>query len=102
MKDLSELLNLKGKSAIVTGGAKGIGFGIAYRLAEAGAKVLIADMDEAAAKKSTAELTGKGWTAEAIKADVSDEDQVPRHDIRLPRQIRLGRHHGEQCRYLSA
>ncbi len=76
MRKLDELLSLKGKSAIVTGGAKGIGFGIAYRLAEAGAKVLIADMDEAAAQKAATELKRKGWTAEAVKTDVSEEDQV--------------------------
>lgn len=76
MKQLQQLLDLSGKAAIVTGGAKGIGYGIAYRLAEAGAKVLLADLDEAAAQKSADELTAKGWTAEAIKTDVSDEADV--------------------------
>ncbi len=70
------MLVLSGRAAIVTGGAKGIGQGIAYRLAEAGAKVLVADMDEAAAQKTANELTSKGWTAEACKVDVSDEAQV--------------------------
>src|SRR3989338_3236220 len=76
MKQLQELLNLSGKVAIVTGGAKGIGQGIAYRLAEAGAKVLIADMDEATGQKTAAELTSKGWTADTIKTDVSSEADV--------------------------
>lgn len=76
MKQTRELLDLGGKAAIVTGGAKGIGYGIAYRLAEAGAKVLIADMDEATARKTAQEFTGKGWTAEAIKVDVSSEEDV--------------------------
>jgi 2-deoxy-D-gluconate 3-dehydrogenase len=76
MKRLQDLLNLEGKAAIVSGGAKGIGFGIAYRLAEAGAKVLIADTDEGAASKAAAELSREGWTAEALKTDVSDEEQV--------------------------
>jgi 2-dehydro-3-deoxy-D-gluconate 5-dehydrogenase len=76
MKQLQELLNLKGKAAIVTGGAKGIGYGISYRLAEAGAKVLVADLDEETAQKTAQELTSKGWSAEAIKADVSNEDDV--------------------------
>jgi len=76
MKPLTELTNLTDKSAIVTGGAKGIGFGIAYRLAEAGAKVLVADLDEETANKTVQEFVGKGWKAEALKVDVSDEEAV--------------------------
>jgi len=76
VKNLSELLDLKGKAAIVTGAAKGIGYGIAYRLAEAGAKVLVADMDEATAQKTAAEFVAKGWQAEALKADVSNEADI--------------------------
>ena len=76
MKTIQDLLNLKDKSAIVTGGAKGIGKAIAYRLAEAGAKVLIADLDEETAQKTAQEFTAKGWTAESMKADVSSEEDV--------------------------
>lgn len=76
MKQLSELLDLNGKAAIVTGGAKGIGQGIAYRLAEAGAAVLVADLDEVAAQATVKQLTDKGWKAENFKVDVSDEAQV--------------------------
>lgn len=76
MKPLDQLLNLKEKSAIVTGGAKGIGFGIAYRLAEAGAKVIIADTDEITAEKTAQEFTDRGWMARAIKTDVSSEADV--------------------------
>lgn len=76
MQTITQLLDLNGKSAIVTGGAKGIGLGIAYRLAEAGAKVLVADVDEATARKSAEELKNKGWTVEAVKTDVSNEGDV--------------------------
>lgn len=76
MKSLSELLNLGGKGAIVTGGAKGIGSGIAYRLAEAGAKVLVADLDETAAHETANDLVAKGWAAEAMKVDVSNEEDI--------------------------
>lgn len=76
IKPLQELLNLNGKAAIVTGGAKGIGYGISYRLAEAGAKVLVADIDEATAQKTVRELTDKGWVADALKTDVSSEDDI--------------------------
>ncbi|MCX6788124.1 MAG: SDR family NAD(P)-dependent oxidoreductase [Candidatus Kaiserbacteria bacterium] len=70
-KPISELMNLSGKVAIVTGGAMGIGYAIASRLAEAGAKVLVADKDAAAAETAAAKI----GTA-AIVADVSDEAQV--------------------------
>lgn len=76
MISIDALLRLDGKSAIVTGSAKGIGFGIAYRLAEAGAKVLIADLDEKTAEESAGKITEKGWVAESIRVDVSDEKDI--------------------------
>ena len=76
MKTLHQLLDLTGKSSIVTGGAKGIGEGIAYRLAEAGAKVLIADIDTEAAQETAKALTGEGWTADYLRVDVSSEEDV--------------------------
>jgi 2-deoxy-D-gluconate 3-dehydrogenase len=78
MKALQDLLDLEGKVAIVTGGAKGIGYGIVYRLAEAGAKVLIADIDEAAGQKTATEFTAKGWAVQACRLDISDEQDVKR------------------------
>ncbi len=78
MKNIDDLLNLEGKVAIVTGGAKGIGYGISYRLAEAGAKVVIADMDEEATQKATQELVDRGWSAEVYRLDVSNEEEVTR------------------------
>lgn len=76
MKPLPDLLQLTGKSAIVTGGAKGIGQAIAYRLAEAGAKVLIADTDAETAQKTAQEFAAKGWVAASMKVDVSSEEDV--------------------------
>lgn len=71
-----ELLNLTGKNAIVTGGALGIGFGIAYRLGEAGAAVMIADVKPEAATAAAAKLNGLGFKTAAIVTDVSKEDDV--------------------------
>lgn len=76
MKPLNEIISLAGKAAIVTGGAKGIGYGIVYRLAEAGAKVLIDDMDEATAQQAAQGLASRGATVRAFKVDVSNEEQV--------------------------
>ncbi len=76
MKPISEILNLTGKTAIVTGGAMGIGKGIAYRLAEAGANVIIADIDVHAAKVTSENLKAKGWSASDYIVDVSSEHEV--------------------------
>lgn len=69
---ITELVDLKGRRAVVTGGAQGIGFAIASRLAEAGARVLIAGKDAAAAEAAAAKLSD----AVSAGADVSDEAQV--------------------------
>ena len=73
---LQELINLKGKTAIVTGGAMGIGLGIARRLAEAGANIVIPDFNEEAGNCAWKELNGNGGKAMFVKTDVSDEGQV--------------------------
>lgn len=71
----SELLSLKGQTAIVTG-AVGIGFGIAYRLAEAGANVVIASLYQEETENSAKKLTEKGWKVTPVKCDVSKEEDV--------------------------
>ena len=76
MTSIQELLDLSGQVAIVTGGAKGIGQGISYRLAEAGAKVLIADLDLEAAQATAQTIVDKGWAAVASKVDVSSEADI--------------------------
>lgn len=76
MPPINNLLHLSGKVAIVTGGAKGIGFGIAARLAEAGASVVIADLNKEEAEKAAADLIAKGWKAKGTVVDVSAEEDV--------------------------
>ena len=78
MKNISitQLLSLNQKTAIVTGGAVGIGYGIAYRLAEAGANVVISDINADAAQAAAAQLNAKGWKAVAVTADVSSPEGV--------------------------
>ncbi len=71
-RPIAELMDLSGKVAIVTGGAMGIGYAIASRFAEAGARVLIADKDAAAAAAAAQKLAG----SVACACDVSDEAQV--------------------------
>ena len=73
---LKQTIDLTEKVVIVTGGAMGIGFGIAYRLAEAGASVVIADMNKKVADESVIKLLAKGWKASAVAVDVSNAEQV--------------------------
>lgn len=73
---LAETINLSSKTAVVTGGAMGIGLGIASRLAEAGASVIIADINPEAASNAANDLKENGWKVLAVTADVSDADQV--------------------------
>ena len=67
---------LTGQVALVTGGAAGIGYGIAMGLAEFGADVVIADIDEAASADALAAITAKGRRAIAINCNAMEREQV--------------------------
>lgn len=64
--------DLTAENAIVTGGALGIGRGIAARLCEAGANVLVSDIDEDAAAATARELDGHEGRAVSAHGDVTD------------------------------
>ena len=76
--------NLVGRVAIVTGAAEGIGFAVARRLAAAGARVAIADIDAAAARRAVERITQDGGAALGVAADVADERAVQE----MVRQVR--------------
>jgi NAD(P)-dependent dehydrogenase (short-subunit alcohol dehydrogenase family) len=62
---------LAGKTAFVTGAASGIGLGIATALAQAGAKVMLCDIEEDALAKAVKQLRLTNVDVDAVKADVS-------------------------------
>ncbi len=73
---VTQLIDLSGKVALVTGAGRGIGRAIALRLAQAGAAVAVADLDADNALAVTDEIRATGGTAEAAPADVSAEADV--------------------------
>lgn len=68
-------MRLKGKTAIVTGGAGGIGYAIAERLLSEGARVLIADIDAAKGEKAV-EALGQFGKVRFVRADVGNKADV--------------------------
>ena len=73
---IKELFDLSGKIAIVTGGAAGIGFGCVRRLAEAGAVVVIADLNPKMGEESVQQLASDGYKAKFVKCNVTQESDV--------------------------
>jgi 3-oxoacyl-[acyl-carrier protein] reductase len=67
---------LEGQAAVVTGGARGIGYGIASVLAQEGARVAIADVNSQAAGEAASRLREAGHDALAIAVDVTDRASV--------------------------
>lgn len=64
---------LRGRKALVTGGARGLGAGMARSLAEAGAAVVIGDVSEDVGKETAQSLRDSGATAEFVRLDVTDD-----------------------------
>ncbi|MEP5763996.1 MAG: SDR family NAD(P)-dependent oxidoreductase [Halieaceae bacterium] len=70
-----DMESFQDKIAVVTGGASGIGAGLVRQLLAAGAKVVIADVEQSALDRALAELEGKGEVS-GVATDVSDPESV--------------------------
>jgi 3-oxoacyl-[acyl-carrier protein] reductase len=69
-------MRLKGRVAVVTGSSRGLGRVFALGLAEAGAEVVVTSRTTSAAERVATEIASMGGHAQAIRADVSDENSV--------------------------
>lgn len=75
-RPLADLVSLAGRTAVVTGGAAGIGRAISKRLAEAGASLVIGDLDEAKAQQTAEEFAIYGGKHLGVRLDVNDHASV--------------------------
>src|SRR3954466_6131165 len=79
----AEWAGLEGRVAVITGGASGIGAGIASVLARAGATVVIADRNETGAQREAAMLKDAGHRADSVLIDLGDEASIVRASAAL-------------------
>jgi len=68
--------DLGGKTALVTGGGKGVGRGIALELARCGCDVAVNDLELAGAEAAAAEIAAQGRASLAVRADVGVSSEV--------------------------
>ena len=75
-RTIQQLFDLKGKTALVTGGSRGLGLQLAHALGEAGAKVLLSSRKASDLEEAAAELKAAGIDAQWIAADCANEAEI--------------------------
>lgn len=77
-RTVAELFDLKGKTALVTGGSRGLGLQMAYALGEAGARIMLSSRKAGDLEEATADLQAAGIDARWIAADCAREEDIRR------------------------
>ena len=76
MRTTQELFSLAGKTAVITGGSRGLGLQMAEALGEQGARIVVSSRKQAELDEAVAHLAGRGIDATAIAADLSQDAHV--------------------------
>jgi NAD(P)-dependent dehydrogenase (short-subunit alcohol dehydrogenase family) len=76
MRTSQELFSLAGKTALVTGGSRGLGLQMAEALGEQGARIVLSARKQSELDEAVAHLKARGVDASAIAADLSKDEQV--------------------------
>jgi gluconate 5-dehydrogenase len=77
-RTVSQLFDLKGKTALVTGGSRGLGLQMAHALGEAGARIMLSSRKAGDLEEAAADLQAAGIDARWIAADCSKEEDIRR------------------------
>ena len=84
---VQKLFDLTGRTALVTGGSRGLGLQIAESLGEAGAKILLTSRKANELEEAAAHLQDKGIDTRWVAADASRPEDVRRSDPGLARRV---------------
>ena len=77
-RTINQLFDLKGKTALVTGGSRGLGLQMAHALGEAGARIMLSSRKAADLEEAAAQLQAAGIDARWIAADCGKESEIQR------------------------
>ncbi len=77
-RTVAELFDLKGKTALVTGGSRGLGLQMAHALGEAGARIMLSSRKAGDLEEAAADLQAAGIDARWIAADCAREEDIRR------------------------
>jgi len=77
-RNVQQLFDLTGKTALVTGGSRGLGLQMAHALGEAGARIMLSSRKAADLEEAAAELQAAGIDARWIAADCANEADIER------------------------
>lgn len=76
MRSVQQLFDLNGKTALITGGSRGLGLQLAHALGEQGARIVLSSRKQADLEEAVADLNQHGIEAETISADLAQESAI--------------------------